>query len=254
MVMVEGKEVSQRSMGTLPWHANKQAKIWDLIHLIGKDEYFKGLFGKKDPNENTTGKSKTQLFICLARDLWLEFIGNDADVQELDLLNIWGDSLIKKYKEEMAHLHKTGGGVKITEFDGDDWEVYTKINFYVSASGLYPEGFETRIIQPLEEDNFSPDQWRGITFNNRKSMQMLLNKIQKAAQDTSQISLTNTGAKGGATSSGIKKDKLVKNDKYSLKPLMFSIKNSHSKSKKSIEETYTNSEPYSWPELLDAIT
>ncbi len=85
---------------TLPWHANKQAKVWDLIHLVAKDEYFKGLFGKKDLNEvchyfpaihvvtsndlqNTTGESKTQLFICLAKDLWSEFIGNDADAQEL---------------------------------------------------------------------------------------------------------------------------------------------------------------------------
>ncbi len=46
------KEVpSGKITGSLPWHANKQAKVWDLIHLIGQDEYFKGLFGKKDPNE-----------------------------------------------------------------------------------------------------------------------------------------------------------------------------------------------------------
>ncbi len=46
------KEVSSSKItGSLPWHTNKQANIWDLIYLIGQDEYFKGLFGKKDTNK-----------------------------------------------------------------------------------------------------------------------------------------------------------------------------------------------------------
>lgn len=41
---------------------------------------------------------------------------------------------MKKYKEEAAYLRETGGGVK-SESDGDDWEVYTKMSFYVPATG-----------------------------------------------------------------------------------------------------------------------
>ncbi|KAK0460316.1 hypothetical protein IW261DRAFT_1429064 [Armillaria novae-zelandiae] len=291
---------SGKITGALPWHANKQAKVWDLIHLIGQDEYFKGLFGKKDPNENTSSESKTQLFIRLARDLWLEYIGNDADARELGIHV--KNHLMKKYKEEAAYLHETGGGVK-SESDSEDWEVYMKMSFYVPATGpcedtmpehlnlwklhkliaacpnvnpiclttaIGPKGFETHIIQPIEEDEFLPEpsdlipdasempldrQVDGvvITYNNQKSMQMILNKIKinQAVQgvvqrvflcmvsETPRISLANTGAKGSATSSSVKKGKLPRNNKHGPKPSMFNIKKSWGKSKKSIEDRLT---------------
>ncbi len=46
---------------------------------------------------------------------------------------------MKKYKEEAAYLHETGGGVKTMESESDDWEVYTKMNFYIPATGSHKD-------------------------------------------------------------------------------------------------------------------
>ncbi len=75
------------------------------------------------------------------------------------------------------------------------------VNPICLTTAIGPEGFETRIIQPLEEDDFLPEQLDlipdaldmplddqvdgvAITFDNQKSMQMILNeiKINQAAQ------------------------------------------------------------------------
>ncbi|KAK0470701.1 hypothetical protein IW261DRAFT_1572854 [Armillaria novae-zelandiae] len=232
---------SGKITSALPWCANKQAKVWDLIHLIGQDEYFKGLFGKKDPNENTSGKSKTQLFIRLARDLWPEYIGNDADAQELGIrVKNQFMALMKKYKEEAAYLRETGGGVK-SKSDSEDWEVYTKMSFYVPATGpcedTMPEHLNLWNLIPDASEMPLDCQVNGvvITYDNQKSMQMILNEI-KINQAVQGVVQPNTGAKGSATSSSIKKGKLPRNDKRGPKPSMFNIKKSQGKSKKSIED------------------
>ncbi|KAF8493592.1 hypothetical protein JB92DRAFT_2625940, partial [Gautieria morchelliformis] len=114
---------------TLPWSANKNAKIWELITELSKPENFKVLFRKKDQKENTSGESKNAVFTRIGQRIWPGYALINKKTVAQHTKNKY-DGLKDTYREHAKKLLQTGGGIG-AETDGPD----AQLGFYIPLGG-----------------------------------------------------------------------------------------------------------------------
>ncbi|KIN97342.1 hypothetical protein M404DRAFT_78630, partial [Pisolithus tinctorius Marx 270] len=106
----------------IPQSKNNHAHSWSLIAEISKPVNYKVLHGKKDKNENTSGKLKASVHKWICAIVLPEFHAMDATATEQQYVPTC----------HALKLHTTGNGVR-EDNDGSDSEEYC--NFYIGADG-----------------------------------------------------------------------------------------------------------------------
>ncbi|KDQ05718.1 hypothetical protein BOTBODRAFT_90196, partial [Botryobasidium botryosum FD-172 SS1] len=116
------------------WSDNNSKKTWQFIGEMEHVGNFKVLFGKTDKKDNTSGETRAGLFKRITEVLWLEYFAIDPMTLRDRTKNKY-DSLVKKYKAQVARLQQTGGGVNPNEPEEDEYGFPNPNRYWIAEDG-----------------------------------------------------------------------------------------------------------------------
>ncbi|KAJ7915252.1 hypothetical protein B0H13DRAFT_1610667, partial [Mycena leptocephala] len=123
------------SLGPIAWSANKGYLVLSLIDLIQEKENFIILFGKKDPEENTSGESKVAVYSRIAQKMFPDDFREHSKTLA-NRVKSKVDELCQKYKDKAALLRQTGGGIGAPD-DAESDGVHHYLDYYIPHDGPY---------------------------------------------------------------------------------------------------------------------